>query len=155
MGLCGVLPPLLATYSKSSLWPRLRVAAHISGRGLRREVAAWQLRRPQGPPYTGVEAGATVYLLFSSTAPGSYRWARPFTSSRRGLRLRGLLGGETITVSGGARTLQWPRSRRPLQAIPETSLSVRPRLSLSAPARYLLASGGAGPIGPGLCWLLL
>src|SRR5215218_4323997 len=104
LGLCGVLPPLLATYSKSSLWPRLRVAAHLSGRGL---------------------------------------------------RLRGLLGGETITVSGGVRTLQGPRSRRPLQVIPETSLCVHHRLLLSAPARYLLASGGAGPIGPGLCWLLL
>src|SRR5215212_10596456 len=37
------------------------------------EPGAWQLRRPQGPPYTGVEAGAaTPYLLFSSTAPGLY-----------------------------------------------------------------------------------
>jgi hypothetical protein len=37
-------------------------------------MAIRQLRRRQCPPYTGVEAGATVYLLFSSTAPGSYRW---------------------------------------------------------------------------------
>jgi hypothetical protein len=40
-------------------------------------MAAWQMRRPQGPPYSSAEADATVYLLFSSTAPGSYRWPRP------------------------------------------------------------------------------
>src|SRR5215218_8703091 len=64
--------------------------------------------------------------------------------SGRGLRLRGLLGGETITVPGEVRTPLWPRSRGPLQVIPETSLCVRHRLLLSSPARYLLASRGAG-----------
>jgi hypothetical protein len=39
-------------------------------------VAIRQMRRPQGLPYNGIEACATVYLLFSSTAPGSYRWPR-------------------------------------------------------------------------------
>jgi hypothetical protein len=57
------------------------------GAAFAEEVATWQMRRPQGPPYSSAEADATVYLLFSSTAPGSYRWPRPFASSRRGLRL--------------------------------------------------------------------
>jgi hypothetical protein len=48
-------------------------------------MAIRPLRRRQCPPYTGVEAGATVYLLFSSTAPGSYRWPRPYTPVWRGL----------------------------------------------------------------------
>jgi hypothetical protein len=53
-----------------------------------KEVAIWQLRQPQGPPYTGVEAGATSHLLFSRTAPGSYRWPRRLSHPlRRGLRM--------------------------------------------------------------------
>jgi hypothetical protein len=44
-------------------------------------VAIRQMRRPQGLPYNGIEACATVYLLFSSTAPGSYRWPRQTLAS--------------------------------------------------------------------------
>src|SRR5215217_527132 len=76
------------------------------------EPGAWQLRRPQGPPYTGVEAGATVYLLFSSTAPGSYRWPRLRVAahiSGRGLRSAAVLCPMRLRTGHGGHGLHLRR----------------------------------------------
>ena len=67
------------------------------------------MRRPQGPPYSGVEAGATPFPTTSDTAPGVYRWPRHSYFShriRRGLRFTPVLRAEGLCVTmpcGGTR----------------------------------------------------